>query len=258
MSIQAVGWVLDHSQSRGHARLVLISLANHYNAGTGRCDPGQRLLAHEAGISTGSVPTAIRTLVALGEIRVKDPGTSHRAASYELIFAQPGVSVEPIEVRSAGERSDESTLRVRSVSGKVRSVQDRAEPRTIEPTPLASASRPRERDLLFEAVCHATGIDWTQLGPRARGPVNAAVKDLRSVGADPGAVSVRAAALARRYPQAPLTPASLAKHWASLAPAGSNGNGNGHKPMTDEEARASFARAEAEYDAAIAAGREPG
>lgn len=133
MSIQAVAWVLDQSRSRGYARLVLIALANHHNAGTGRCDPGQRLIAKEAGISPGSVGAQIRALVALGELEVSDEGGSHRSAKYRLPFMEP-------EERSAAERTDGASSRgVRAAGG--RSTRGRAESthgsgprRTREPT----------------------------------------------------------------------------------------------------------------------------
>lgn len=88
MSIQAVGWVLSNSRSRGFARLVLISLANHHNDGTGRCNPGYRLISQEAGISRSAVTAQIRKLEELEELTVITPGTSHTAAEYRLNFVQ--------------------------------------------------------------------------------------------------------------------------------------------------------------------------
>lgn len=129
MSIQAVAWVLDHSRSRGFARLVLISLANHHSAVTDQCNPGQRLIAQEAGMATGSVPAQIRKLVELGEVEVVDAGGSHRSASYRLTFTQQ-MSEDPVDNEDSTLSSDPSTLRVRSENGEVRSAQDRAEPRT--------------------------------------------------------------------------------------------------------------------------------
>lgn len=37
MSIQAVAWVLEHSETRGAARLALISIANYADKNTGEC-----------------------------------------------------------------------------------------------------------------------------------------------------------------------------------------------------------------------------
>lgn len=109
MSIQAVAWVLESSQSRGLARLVLISLANHHNAGTGQCNPGQRLISQEAGISPGSVPAQIRKLVGLGELVVEQPGTSHRSAQYRITFAQHA-SEAPVVFAQEPSESDTVTL----------------------------------------------------------------------------------------------------------------------------------------------------
>lgn len=90
MSIQAVGWVLDHSQSRGFSRLVLIALANHANSETNECWPSQRTIATEAGISPGAVPAQVRALVDLGEIEMVEPGGPRRSARYRLTFQRSG------------------------------------------------------------------------------------------------------------------------------------------------------------------------
>lgn len=86
MSIQAVGWVLDHSASRGFDRLVLIALANH--AGDDRtCFPSQRTIADEAKVSKGSVSNAIEALVALGEIEIVTLGDHRRSTRYRLTLS---------------------------------------------------------------------------------------------------------------------------------------------------------------------------
>lgn len=90
MSIQAVAWVLEHSESRGMARLVLISLANHHNGGTGQCNPGQRLIADEAKVSKTAARRALERLVELGELEILDPGDNRRAARYRLPFVKSG------------------------------------------------------------------------------------------------------------------------------------------------------------------------
>jgi hypothetical protein len=71
MSIQAVGWVLDHSPAHGTDRLVLISIANH--AGTSPVDgaweawPGVETIAREAGLDrVRTVQEAMARLVDAG------------------------------------------------------------------------------------------------------------------------------------------------------------------------------------------------
>jgi hypothetical protein len=96
MSIQAVAWVLDSSESRGITRLVLLSLANHANE-EAVCWPAQRTIAREAGIGTGTVSAALQRLVAIGEIEVVKPGTARLSTTYRLArlpsaASTPGVS----------------------------------------------------------------------------------------------------------------------------------------------------------------------
>lgn len=77
MSIQAVAWVLDHSESCYSDRLVLIAIANHIGP-TGWAWPSIESIAHEARVGRSTVFTAIDTLVDIGELSVKKrPGKSN-------------------------------------------------------------------------------------------------------------------------------------------------------------------------------------
>lgn len=75
------------------------------------------------------------------------------------------------------------------------------------------------RDLLFEAVAYACGIDIGELTDTARGPLNRATGELRRIGVTPAAIPGRAEAYHRIYPDTALTPMALVKHWPSLDPA---------------------------------------
>lgn len=68
MSVQAIGWVLDHSRASGPARLVMVSLANHAND-DGHTYPGVGTIAREAGISARTVQRHVHHLVTTGELR---------------------------------------------------------------------------------------------------------------------------------------------------------------------------------------------
>lgn len=86
-----------------------------------------------------------------------------------------------------------------------------------EVVPAPAKPSHRARDRLFEAVCEAEGTDWSNgMTNRSRQAINAAVADLRSAGADPDDVPVRAARYRRRFPDAPVTANALAKHWPKL------------------------------------------
>lgn len=67
MSIQAVGWVLDHSPTKKLERLVLISLANHANE-DGECWPSIERIAAEAGTTAQQAKRVLGTLEEAGHI----------------------------------------------------------------------------------------------------------------------------------------------------------------------------------------------
>lgn len=85
---------------------------------------------------------------------------------------------------------------------------------------------PSKKDLVFEAVCHACGIDWSQLTPSGRGPLGKAVKEIKAAMAvdDDARVDGWEVAMASEVQRragnwpydVPLTPLGLAKHWAAL------------------------------------------
>lgn len=73
MSVQALGWVLDHAPARSTDRLVLISIANHASSapadGAWESWPGIELIRREAGLDrTRTVQDALARLVAAGAL----------------------------------------------------------------------------------------------------------------------------------------------------------------------------------------------
>lgn len=219
MSIQAVAWVLEDSKARGHARLVLISLANHHNKGTAQCNPGHRTIAREAGISTGSVSAQIKKLVELGEIEVLDPGTSHRPAFYRLSFDQ-----QPI-VDSRSLRSDPESLRPILPVSTSRSGESTSSPeprRTVEPTQEPGTDcNPRlaqrlttkaEKDALWDSLAAAFGPAIADVQQSFYGRI---VRQLVQLNATPTEVNERAQVMFRKDWSDP-GPAALVKHWHEL------------------------------------------
>jgi hypothetical protein len=77
-------------------------------------------------------------------------------------------------------------------------------------------------DLIFEAVCTVSGIDWQEgMTSDQRGRVNAAVKQLRDLygeaeAAVPMMIHERAAAWALVYPEIPMTPQVLTGNWSTI------------------------------------------
>jgi hypothetical protein len=72
MSIEALSMVLNHSQAKGAAKIVLLGIANHLgpDAHEGAW-PSQDRLASYANITDRAVRKAVKTLVDLGELRVE-------------------------------------------------------------------------------------------------------------------------------------------------------------------------------------------
>lgn len=71
MSIQAVAWVLEHSEATLADRLVLIAIANHADARGWNAYPSVPLIAREALVSERTVYRALETLEESGELTIQ-------------------------------------------------------------------------------------------------------------------------------------------------------------------------------------------
>ncbi len=91
MSVQAISWVLDQSQSRLRARLVLLSIANHATSG-GVSAPDSFAIACEARLNEREVQAAIRELEASGELSVQSCAGCSRYTLKKM--QQPGVATQ--------------------------------------------------------------------------------------------------------------------------------------------------------------------
>ncbi|MEX0875288.1 MAG: helix-turn-helix domain-containing protein [Actinomycetota bacterium] len=73
MSVQALAWVLEHSEAKGNARLVLLAIANHAHADGSSSFPSIRQIARESRCSPATVQASLKRLVAAGELAI-EPG----------------------------------------------------------------------------------------------------------------------------------------------------------------------------------------
>ena len=85
--------------------------------------------------------------------------------------------------------------------------------------PAEAVAEGKPRDLIFEALCSATGTDARSLTKPGRGALNAALRDIRAASPEvtPDEVKRRAGRYSRKFPSAALTAPALAKHWAACA-----------------------------------------
>lgn len=126
MSVQAMSWVLDHSQAELGPRLVLLSIANHANKHGRNAFPNIDTIVEEARVDRATVYRAIAKLVALGELEVgRDeehqrvysiPPMSHPATNDEGSDSHPATKNGPALSQSAkarrrNVRSDRRNLR---------------------------------------------------------------------------------------------------------------------------------------------------
>jgi hypothetical protein len=115
--------------------------------------------------------------------------------------------------------------------------------------PAEAVAPARARDLIFEALCAATGIDAASLTKSGRGALNVALRDIRAASPDvtPDDISRRANRYSRKFPGAALTAPALAKHWAACAAPPMDDwtrqqlKNAAHKPEPEPEASNDFA-----------------
>ena len=120
MSNLCLSAVLEHSQSKGVARLVLIVLAD-MASDEGEAWPGCAKVARRARISRQNVCRAVKELVDLGELEVIAGGASFQTNLYRiapsLILRQSqGETVSPRDTTSLTMRQGESHLETQTLN----------------------------------------------------------------------------------------------------------------------------------------------
>lgn len=73
MSVQALTWVIEHSEATGGARCLMFAIANHADQGGHRCWASVETLAHEARMTPRGARAALRRLEGQGEIQDTGP-----------------------------------------------------------------------------------------------------------------------------------------------------------------------------------------
>lgn len=118
------------------------------------------------------------------------------------------------EAMLEGEVQTESKL---NSNGKERKGKEGERNTILAPAEAVAEGKPR--DLIFEALCSATGTDARSLTKPGRGALNAALRDIRAASPEvtPDEIKRRAGRYSRKFPSAALTAPALAKHWAACA-----------------------------------------
>lgn len=202
-------WVIFHPELSDGAVRCYGVLARYSNK-EHRLWPSQQQIADDMGRKLRAVQGYMSELKAAGAISVEQRrwnGSSILRIAVErpaqLCVTDPQKSAQQTRMNL---RTNESQER-----DPLNESQSLALVEKIDETPKA-----RKRDLLFENVATACGIEWDKLTPSARGSLNKAVSEIRAAGGEPQDVEGRALEYKRRFSQAPLTPPALAKHWPGL------------------------------------------
>jgi hypothetical protein len=197
-------WVLTSPISDRAVRLygLLVRRANADD----QCFPSRRLLAKQMSCSVASVDRALAELVDAGAIRREHQFIDGRqTVNLYTILATPAAPV--MRGGRTGEEGEGCT-------GDAQNESHRNDSHT-----LATASRKRQPDLLFEALAEACRIPIDRLTATQRGRLNKAVKELREIEATPDLIADAAKRYRTMYPDATLTPQALTGNWANLRPA---------------------------------------
>ena len=101
MSVQAIGYVLEHSRATHSARLVLISLANHAGGDGGDCYPSIPTIARETRLGESTVRVALDRLKEDGEI--VEVGTGPRGTRRFRLVLTPAGSAPPQDLHPPAE-----------------------------------------------------------------------------------------------------------------------------------------------------------
>jgi len=162
MSVQAIGWVLDHSTTRGADRLVLIALANYASSDGWDCYPSIATIARCAGIARErTVQECLARLAENGHIERVINGApdsrirGDRRPNHYRILRTDGVSESdiPQAERGVASRPNGVSFRAeRGVASRPNGVSESATQTVIEPSkdPLVDplgASAPPDSDV---------------------------------------------------------------------------------------------------------------
>lgn len=158
MSIQAVDWVLKHSQAEHAERLVLFALANHASTDESVAFPSVQTLGTEAKLSRRAVQGALARLLEMGEI--VETGKTRSGTRCFRLPCIPAQILHPRRIQHKGAQN--STLR------------------GADPAPKSSVNRkePSGVRAVFDEWVGATGRDAarTRLTPDRRSVIDRAIR----------------------------------------------------------------------------------
>jgi hypothetical protein len=202
VSIEAMSWVIKHSQHGGSNLLVLLLLADHAGNDDWTCWPSVALLARECRMSDRTVQRVLRQLEASGEIASKRGAGVNGTTLYRVLGVQSlqGVTNRRGDTHGAGG----DIQRQKGVTPM--------SPKPSENHQENHHRKERPKDPIWDGF-----VAWLRRSPETqseRGKWNKAAKELRDIGVDdPASVVARGRRYEQKFPGIVPTPNGLVAHW---------------------------------------------
>lgn len=217
MSDEARNYVKQHSPFRGSTFFIHYALADIANAQHDyQIWVSEQRLMEEWRMGKTTVYKAYKELIEAGYLRVIQKAARGQRVRYQFEFPDlEGLKNFPEAVTNLGTneiqipQSDIQIPQSEHVHLLIKT--------EVEQKLLAAPASQRPRDELFDALVTGLNLDVSELTPMARKKLNVAVKELRSIDADPMEIALRIKAYREKWPTASLTEMALVKHWAFLA-----------------------------------------
>jgi hypothetical protein len=156
VSIQAIAWVLEHSESKIADRLVLLAIANHADAHGCSAWPSVDQIAREARVGRSTVFECLARLVDLGELEIDRGGRGPRSTnSYRIQMQGSGSqTLEGLEGSRSQtlEGSRSQTPRVQNPDKRVQPGNHKPSLTVLEPKPRAHVREEDPPDPEFERL----------------------------------------------------------------------------------------------------------
>lgn len=265
MSVRIMSRVWESSPYRGNHLLVLLALADWAND-EGWCWPLAQTLADKARISRATCFRVLDDLERDG-VLVREQRRNH-STLYRLLPPRSGSQfATPSQPEPPGSQDETSS----GLTGETQNRQGTTTRTTtlppdggdvsgdaqgsLLPMPQASTSAVRRKpDPLWDAVMFVCAVDTDSIPRAARGRYNAAVRDLREVGAEPAEVLRRAAIFRTNWPTIRLTPNALSARWAECGEFVANEPAKNLRRKAEDEHLAARMRALDEEDERRSAG----
>jgi hypothetical protein len=224
------------SELQPTVRHVALTLSLHMGERGDHAWPSIGTLCAETGLHRATVFRALRALEDDGWL-ARRSGGGKASNTYSAQVPDLPVPQDDRSHSATGNRSHTATTPVAHSDGTGRVVRPKDVNERDNERDNTSGDHEHDeahRDLIFEAFCETTAVEWRDLTKTRAKAIGSMAATLRRLGADPDEIRRRAANYHATF-TTPLTPETLMRRWAELGAArpttngnGSKANGNGH------------------------------